>query len=78
MSDLPSRDKRSEHGTELAYDHAEFAALANAWRSGRLVDREAFDYEAAGEVFIHESGPQYNPASGRAIVDAAIPGDGDE
>ncbi len=52
MSDqLPSRDPRTKQGRSLAFDHAQFAALGNAWRSGRLVDRvtlvdrKAFDYE---------------------------------
>ena len=37
MSDLPSRDSRDAHAAALILD---------AYVSGRLVDREAIDYEA--------------------------------
>ncbi len=56
MSDLPSRDKRGSHGQLLGYSHAEFAALANAWRSGRLVDREVIDQRIRDAMTLENDG----------------------
>ena len=71
---LPSRDKRSEHGTELAYTHAEFAALANAWRSGRLVDREAMTAWCFGhnrtDDLCERMAPERGCIYGLVLVDA--------
>ena len=58
MSDLPTREdtlvaisRWVGREPEVAYDlHPDLRVILNAargWSSGRLVDREAFDYEAA-------------------------------
>ncbi len=38
MSDLPSRDWPTQYSVQEATE------ICNAWRSGRLVDREAIDW----------------------------------
>jgi hypothetical protein len=67
MNELPSRERADKVLTE-----AEVKEIVEAWRSGRLIDREAIDYEAAGVQFIYESGPMFDPASARAIIAAGL------
>ena len=87
MSELPNRADTTVaisrwvgREPEIAYDlHPDLRIILDAargWSSGRLVDREAVDYQAAVEEWIRqrEAGGDGRPD---LIVAAAI-GDGDE
>ena len=83
MTDLPSRDIISE-ALELAHisdsDGDKLMTIARAYALGRLVDREAINYEAA-EVMLRDC-PTYQPgqnasAWSRRIVVAALGGTDD-
>ena len=84
MSNLPSRlgwDSAIRHLKERGNKSA--AALIEAYASGRLFDREAIDYEAAGrrlEPLLSwpdddvKTFAEFALKEGSAIVDAAIEG----
>ena len=78
---LPSREKWNvPHAPEYAQDIAnemsprERRQVAVAWLEGRLVDREAIDYEAARMVLqpADEADRPYFAARAKAIIDAAL------
>ena len=84
---LPSRDAVT--GTEFTdlprYLQDVLLPLAEVWRSGRLVDREAIDREAMTKLYADWHGTDWVDTEGMAatsrmvdlLLDAAI-GDGDE
>ena len=89
MSDLPSREmvRHSDNIHDFpTYLQRVLLPLALAWHSGRLVDREAIDYEAAEAVVRkYPQNPTQSASVGapigwgatvKEIVDAAI-GDGE-
>ena len=77
MSDLPSRDFFNGNDITMSGDRQlidEAVSVLDAYASGRLVDREAIDYEAAIKVAIEWLAAYVGnpPAVAKAIVDAAI------
>ena len=73
MGDLPSRELMQGVARGISMD-PDILAVVEAWQSGRLVDREAIDYEAAIKVAIEWLAAYVGnpPAVAKAIVDAAI------
>ncbi len=73
MSDLPSREDVQGEGVDdlPTYLQHVLLPLALAWQSGRLVDREAIDWEAAYQQYADEYGLK-TPEQSRRIVAAAI------
>ena len=87
---LPSRDSFSDADIKTLYKHGFFdeEKIIMAYVSGRLVDREAIDYEAAADQLglidwmamqtKHPSSVEMPPyewllAEANAVVDAALP-----
>ena len=75
---LPSRDAIGNGGEFidlLTYLQHVLLPLAIAWESGRLVDREAFDYEAATDTAVEllTVEPRWDASATQLVVDAALP-----
>lgn len=79
MNDLPSREHINNLIGGLGAGGDELVgvwAIAAAYGSGRLVDREAIDYEAANEVAVEllTVEPRWDKSATQLVVDAAIGG----
>ncbi len=75
---LPSREEVNHWlvGIPVPVIREDIKNVLQLYASGRLVDREAIDYEAAAEKYATQRpgvGPVTDAKRARAVVDAALP-----
>ena len=72
MNDLPSREAVQGDFIDLGARSGPVCDVVQAYTSGRLVDREAINYEAAIELARTFRNLEWNHRAVRTVVNAAL------